>query len=122
MHKGRHLLVDCRGVAESVCLDDKSFLEAMARSADRAGANVISQLRYRFGQDSPPGFAAICMLDESHVSAHSYANLGLIALDIFTCGDVDPNRVLQYLGQEVGLGEIEVREVERFTLAVEQTS
>jgi len=122
VHKGRHLLVDCRGVPESVCLDDKSFLEAMARSADRAGANVISQLRYRFGQDSPPGFAAICMLDESHVSAHSYATLGLIALDIFTCGDVDPHRVLLYLEQEVGLGEMEVREVERFTLTVEQTS
>ena len=86
MYKGRHLLVDCRNVAREVCLNDKLVLNAMARAAERAGATVVSQVRYKFGQDSPPGFAAVVMLDESHCSAHSYADLGLIAMDMFTCG------------------------------------
>jgi S-adenosylmethionine decarboxylase len=118
LYKGRHLLIDCRNVAQATCLDDKTFLQAMARAADRAGANVISQVRYRFGQDSPPGFAAICLLDESHVSAHSYADLGLIALDIFTCGGIDPHRILDMLVEEIGLGEIQLREVKRFETEV----
>lgn len=117
VYRGIHLLVDCRGVDRQLCLDDKRFLQCMADAAVRAGANVISQVRYRFGEDSPPGFAAICLLDESHVSAHSYADTGLVALDIFTCGKTDPHRILEILTNELDLGEVSVREVGRFELA-----
>ena len=116
MYKGRHLLVDCRNVAREVCLNDKLVLNAMARAAERAGATVVSQVRYKFGQDSPPGFAAVVMLDESHCSAHSYADLGLIAMDMFTCGTTNPRDVLFYLQQEVDLGDVRVREMSRFAV------
>ncbi len=116
MYKGRHLLVDCRNVAREVCLNDKLVLNAMARAAERAGATVVSQVRYKFGQDSPPGFAAVVMLDESHCSAHSYADLGLIAMDMFTCGTTDPRDVLFFLREEVDLGDVEVREFGRFAV------
>jgi S-adenosylmethionine decarboxylase len=112
--KGRHLLIDCVGVSRELCLDDRSVLAGMAKAAEKAGATVISQVRYHFGHNSPPGFTAFVLLDESHCSAHSYADLGLIALDLFTCGNTDPNRVLHYLRQELDLGEVSVREFERF--------
>jgi len=86
----------------------------MAHAATRAGANVVSQVRYRFGHDSPAGFTAVVVLDESHCSAHTYADLGLIAIDIFTCGHTDPHDVLRYLGEEIDLGQMVVREVPRF--------
>ena len=35
---------------------------------------------------SPPGFTAVCLLDESHVSAHCYSAMRMLAIDIFTCG------------------------------------
>lgn len=88
----------------------------MARAATRAGATVISQVRYHFGHNSPPGFTAMVLLDESHVSAHCYADLGLIALDVFTCGDTNPSDVLRYMREEVDLGEVSIREVPRFPL------
>ena len=112
--KGRHLLVDCWNVDREVCLDDKRFLEAMARAATRAGANVISQVRYHFGHNSPPGFTAMVLLDESHVSAHSYADDGLVALDVFTCGETNPADLLRYLREELDLGDVRIREVARF--------
>jgi S-adenosylmethionine decarboxylase len=114
--KGRHLLIDCRNVPREVCLDDRGMLEAMGRAAASAGATVISQVRYRFGHDSPPGFAAVVLLDESHVSAHSYADLNMVALDVFTCGATDPRHVFELLRTEVDLGETDVREVDRFPL------
>ena len=116
MHKGKHLLIDCRNVAREVCLDDKELLRVMARGAERAGMTVISQIRYNFGHNSPPGFTAIVLLDESHCSAHTYADLGLIALDIFTCGDTDPMEVLKYIRAKIDLGDVSVHEVLRFTL------
>ncbi len=114
MHKGRHLLIDCWDVERDLCLDDKRVLSAMSRAAERAGATVISQVRYKFGHDSPPGFAAVIMLDESHCSAHSYADLGLIAMDVFTCGSTNPRTVLRYIQEELDLGTVTVREFKRF--------
>jgi len=116
LHKGMHLIIDCRNVSRDLCLNDKLVLNVMARAAERAGATVISQVRYKFGSDSPPGFAALVMLDESHCSAHSYADLGLIAMDIFTCGKTDPRLVFKYIQEELDLGDVTVRELPRFVV------
>jgi S-adenosylmethionine decarboxylase len=114
LYKGKHLLIDCHNVAREICLDDKLVLGAMARGAERAGATVISQVRYHFGHNSPPGFTAVVLLDESHCSAHTYADLGLIALDIFTCGSTEPMTVLECIRENVDLGDVSIREVPRF--------
>jgi len=90
------------------------MLSAMAKASEKAGASVISQVRYHFGHNSPPGFTGIVLLDESHCSAHTYADQGLIALDIFTCGNTDPHQVLKYIQEEIDLGEVTIREVDRF--------
>lgn len=37
------------------------------------------------GSISPPGGTFVLCLDESHISLHSYADMGLIAVDCFTC-------------------------------------
>lgn len=119
MYKGKHLLIDCRNVARELCLNDRLVLNVMARAAERAGATVVSQVRYKFGSDSPPGFTAVVVLDESHCSAHTYADLGLIALDVFTCGQTNPRDVLRYIREEIDLGEVTVTEQGRFTLVEE---
>ena len=114
MFKGKHLLIDCRNVSRESCLDDKAMLSAMAKASEKAGASVISQVRYHFGHNSPPGFTGIVLLDESHCSAHTYADQGWIALDIFTCGNTDPHQVLKYIQEEIDLGEVTIWEVNRF--------
>ena len=116
-HKGNHVIVDAKNVKESVCLNDKAFLMAMSSAATKAGATVISQVRYTFGQDSRPGFTAIVMLDVSHISVHTYADLGLVAMDVFTCGHTDPMKVFEYISEEIDLGDdLIIRNVERFVM------
>jgi S-adenosylmethionine decarboxylase len=114
LHKGNHLLIDCRQVPRELCLDDKTFLNVMAEAAEKAGATVVSQMRYKFGSESPPGFTAIVMLDESHLSAHTYADLGLVAIDIFTCGGTDPRDIWKNISARLGLETSDVRHCERF--------
>ncbi|QDT37482.1 adenosylmethionine decarboxylase [Stratiformator vulcanicus] len=115
MGKGNHVLIDCRNVPRDVCLDDGRMLEVMARSAAKAGMHVISQVRYHFGHNSAPGYTCVVLLDESHCSAHTYADLGLIALDVFTCGDTDPRKILEHMREELDLGDVTVRTLPRFT-------
>lgn len=114
MAKGKHLLIDCRNVSRELLLNDGLVLDVMARAAQKAGSTVISQMRYKFGYDSPPGFAVLVMLDESHCSAHCYADLGIMAMDVFTCGNTNPRDVLKYIREEIDLGDVSVYEVDRF--------
>lgn len=124
--RGRHLLIDCTEVDVDVCLDDKRFLRCLAESAEKAGANVISQVRYHLGHNSPPGFTCAILLDESHCTAHTYSDLGMIALDIFTCGSTDPDMILQFLEESLNtirgkfnsLGKISKKTEPRFLIEV----
>jgi S-adenosylmethionine decarboxylase len=86
----------------------------MAEGARRAGATVISQIRYKFGQNSPAGCTAIVMLDESHCSVHTYADLGLVAMDVFTCGKTNPMDIWDYVRTQMNLGEAAIQQVLRF--------
>ena len=122
MEKGHHILIDCRNVPRDVCLDDGKMLEVMARSAAKAGMHVISQVRYHFGHNSAPGFTCVCLLDESHVSAHTYADLGLIALDVFTCGQTDPAKILDFMREELDLGDVTMKKMPRFLTADDDAS
>jgi len=90
----------------------------MAEGARRAGATVISQVRYQFGQNSPPGCTAIVMLDESHCSVHTYADFGLVAMDVFTCGSTNPQEIWEYVRSELGLGDAQLRHLPRFETTV----
>ena len=53
------------------------------------------------GTLSPTGFAAVVLLDESHVSAHCYYEKGLLAIDAFTCGDVDPDVIIDTIDKKL---------------------
>ena len=56
------------------------------------------------GDESPPGFAAIVLIDESHVTAHCYSEKGWLAIDAFTCGSHDPNNLADAIHAKLTLG------------------
>ena len=97
-----------------LCLDDQLLLETMAQAAQLAGATVISQIRYRFGDNSPAGCTAIVMLDESHCSVHTYADLGLMAMDFFTCGATDPRAIWEIVRRKLSIESASLRMLPRF--------
>jgi len=111
--KGHHVLVDCYDVRSSVCKDDQRVQEALVNAAKNCGANVLGTMRYHFGHNSPAGFAIVVMLDESHCSAHAYADEGLIAFDFFTCGDTDPELVWEFVRRELDPDETWMCSIQR---------
>lgn len=59
----------------------------MCRLAILHGVRVVHRHVETFdGSESPPGFASVALLDESHMSAHCYSDQGKLAFDVFTCG------------------------------------
>lgn len=58
--------------------------------------NMFSKMIMLKG-DTEEGFTSVILLDESHVTCHSYTRLGLLALDVFTCGKTNPEIVSNYI-------------------------
>ena len=55
----------------------------------------IRMLNISTGKTSPPGFAAVVLLDESHFTAHCYSQKGWLSIDCFTCGATDTNSIVE---------------------------
>ncbi|KAM3568700.1 hypothetical protein VYU27_009181 [Nannochloropsis oceanica] len=73
--------------------DGAALTMSLIRAAVKeAGVREVHSHMEVLGEDglSPPGFTGICLIDESHVSAHCYSERGWLALDVFTCGKTDP--------------------------------
>ena len=89
--RGGHVVLDYIGYSPPVDEDGAWMLQVMRDCVNRAGIREVHAHVAQFdGSESPPGFAAVVLIDESHVSAHCYSESGLLAIDIFTCGDSDP--------------------------------
>ena len=88
---GRHLLLECHDCAAA--LADGVALEALLRrAADAAGAHVLSAHMHPFGAGL--GVTGVLLLRESHISVHTWPEHGYAAVDVFMCGDAEPQRAI----------------------------
>jgi S-adenosylmethionine decarboxylase len=69
--------------------------EALLRAATKAKATVLGNSFHKF---TPQGVSGVVVIAESHLSVHTWPELGYAAVDIFTCGDrAMPHRAAEYL-------------------------
>ena len=99
---GAHVFLDYTEYVSPKEKDGEWILEVLEKAVERSNArNVHSHVEQFDGSNSPVGFAAVVLLDESHVSAHCYSEKGWLALDCFTCGDSDPNALADDIHQQL---------------------
>lgn len=84
--RGYQIILDFWGIPATLCEDDGVVLARLREAAIAAGCEVINTVRYKHWGATPSGISVVIVLNESHVAAHSYANGGVMAIDIFTCG------------------------------------
>ena len=97
---GKHIFLDCTKFFPPSSFDGNDMLELMQKAVEHSDAKEVhAHVEIFDGSSSPPGFAAVVLLDESHVSAHCYSDRGLLAIDAFTCGGTDPTSIVEELKQ-----------------------
>lgn len=112
-HRGVHLLSDVVGADGSVMSGACVMLGFMKGAASRGGATVVSEGAVDL--TDPPGFTVFVGLDESHLSAHYYAEGGHLAVDVFTCGfRADARAIMREVLGAVGGEVVFSKEVARF--------
>ena len=116
---GMHCLVDCYGVAADLLTDVASLRTLLRAAAEAAGAHVLFDHFHAFGVDpsgragvdgvtpgqvgvtgvapGQAGVTGVVLLAESHASIHTWPDDRFAAIDLFLCGDTDPDRALACL-------------------------
>ena len=123
-YRGFHIMID---VVFTIELDLEFGKELLARMCELAKMHEVRVVHDHIevfdGAVSPPGFAAVALLDESHMSAHCYSDQGKLAFDVFTCGsNPDCTRkvardVLSYLRQRLGSDAVyQIHRLPRFPI------
>ncbi|HII36935.1 MAG TPA: hypothetical protein HA354_00380 [Candidatus Poseidoniaceae archaeon] len=92
---GMHIMVDYTGFFPTVDNAADWMINLMNRVIDESTAlRVHSHIEEFDGATSPPGFAAVVLLDESHLTAHCYSQKGWLSIDCFTCGSTDTAAII----------------------------
>lgn len=84
---GRHLIAELYGCDRALIDDVAAVREALLQSASAVGATVVGEAFHRF---APQGVSGTLVIAESHLSVHTWPVQCYVALDIFTCGGLDP--------------------------------
>lgn len=76
-------------------LDDIPFLDqALRAAAEAAGVEVLTASFHHF---HPQGVSGVLMIAESHLSIHTWPEAGYAAVDLYTCGNGNPEAAHEVL-------------------------
>ena len=90
---GRHILADFWGVER---MGDLDFIkETIEESARKAGASILHSYYHPFGEGM--GVSGVTVLSESHISVHTWPERNFASIDVFMCGNCDPQTAVDYL-------------------------
>jgi S-adenosylmethionine decarboxylase len=107
---GQHLLVEYHG-CDVQTLDSVQAIERlMNRAAEAAGATVVTSTFHRF---APQGVSGVVVIEESHLSIHTWPECGYAAVDFYTCGDCEPERAHEILAGALAAARSEIMQVHR---------
>lgn len=111
---GKHVYIDYIGYQYDGSNNGEKILEIMIQSASVANIRpVFSHVEEFDGQNSPPGFAAVVLLDESHITAHCYYEKGWLAIDAFTCGDGNPDLIADFITKNLKINMPDLQQMRR---------
>ena len=96
--RGSHIFLDYLNYSSPSKDEGAWILDLMRDCVKESGIREVhSHVEVFDGTVSPAGFAAVVLIDESHVTAHCYSDEGLLAIDVFTCGPHDPEHVVNLI-------------------------
>jgi S-adenosylmethionine decarboxylase len=88
----------------------ESLRTPLLEAARDGGAHVHHS---QFHQFQPAGVTGFLLLQESHISIHTWVEEGYLALDVFPCGSMDSAKILASLVDRLGPREVNVLEARR---------
>jgi len=108
VYAGTHLIIE---VVDGTGLDEEARIQQAFRDCvTECGATLLHIHTHKF---SPQGVSGVAVLAESHISVHTWPEIGYGAFDVFMCGDAEPWRAVGVLQRAFHTADVRVKELLR---------
>lgn len=108
---GLHVLLDLAGCPSALLADRDRLARVLRDCAVASGATIVGEIFHRF---SPSGVSGVLLIAESHLSIHTWPELGAATIDVYSCGEgFDPALAAQRLSEALEATETRLTRVRR---------
>lgn len=108
---GHHILADFYNCDPKRLDDVEQIRTFMHEAAIHAGATIVQE---NFHKYAPVGVSGVVIIQESHLTIHTWPECGYAAVDLFTCGtNVRPWTAFDYLQERLGCAKVEYSDLMR---------
>ncbi len=106
-YAGNHVIFDFWGAN----FNDSLIIDSCIIAVEEAGATILHRHFHTFGEGM--GLTGVLVLSESHLSLHTWPEIGLMTFDIYMCGDADPLKALSILRDKLEPQKITMMDLKR---------
>lgn len=89
---------DCKNMPTDSLIIEKEMSEV----CELLELNVLKKITHSF---SPYGLSSVFVLSESHFSVHTWPEHDYVAIDLFSCKEIDADMALRFLSQKFKCSE-----------------
>lgn len=119
-HFGEHLMIDGYGGSFEKMWDKDLVFKTVDELPAKQGMTKLSEtvLKECIGNDikDPGGLSAYVMINESHISVHTFPTKGFVSIDFYTCRNgINVDEVTNYFKTAFDLKDVEINFVKRGT-------
>ncbi|MCR4334784.1 MAG: S-adenosylmethionine decarboxylase [Patescibacteria group bacterium] len=117
-HFGEHITIDGYGGNENKLNDKKLVFSVLNELPELLSMSKLSEpvVYHADGNDSkdPGGWSGFVVINESHISIHTFPKRGFVSADVYTCKNgMDLNFVENYFKKAFDLKDIESNFIKR---------
>jgi S-adenosylmethionine decarboxylase len=107
---GRHVISELWGCEFEKLNDVEQIEKIFVEAALKSGAEIREVAFHKF---APQGVSGVVIISESHLTIHSFPEHGYASIDVYTCGNLNPNIAADYIAEALGAQTRETIELPR---------
>ncbi|MFE3576046.1 adenosylmethionine decarboxylase [Lysinibacillus sp. NPDC059133] len=101
---GHHILLELHDCNDALLNDVQQIKKIMCQAAHKAKATIVIEHFHHF---SPYGVSGVVIIQESHLTIHTWPEYGYAAIDVFTCNSkLALQDAVQYITEQFNAGNV----------------
>lgn len=109
---GLHVMMDMYNCSPDVLNDKELVYNILDTLPGKIGMRKLMQPAVTFaqpnGKKDPGGWSGFVMIQESHISIHTFIKRRFVTMDIYSCKQFDTQKVINYFKKKFKTDDVEI--------------
>lgn len=109
---GLHLMIEAYNCPPSVLNDANLVYKVLDEVPELIGMHKLTKPYVVFAEGNdkrdPGGWSGFVIIQESHVSAHTFIKRRFVTIDVYSCKDFDPQIAIEYFKKILQTEDLEI--------------